>query len=78
MCVSRLKVPKHSLIQIPPYIAHWQLPNPLALEPVILTQWERGVSGGHDSSQMSVEYGANPGQQSFSCHCYLSEDKYHT
>ena len=37
-----------------------------------------GVSGGHDSSHMNVEYGTNPDQQSFSCHCYLSDDKYHT
>ncbi len=40
--------------------------------------WERGVRGGHDSSQMNVEYGANPDKQSFSCRCYLSDDKYDT
>ena len=35
---------------------------------------ERGVSGGHDSPQINVEYGANPDKQSFSCRCYLSDD----
>ena len=40
--------------------------------------WERGVSGGRDSSQMNVEYGANPDKQSSSCRCYLSDDKYDT
>ncbi len=27
---------------------------------------------------MNLEYGAKPDKQSFSCHSYLSEDKYHT
>ena len=27
---------------------------------------------------MNLEYSAKPDKQSFSCHSYLSEDKYHT